>query len=223
MTDEMRDADSARPLLTIAIPTFNRARFLKELLSTLFDQLIDEPRVELIISDNDSSDETSSLVEEFRQRGLCFRYKRNRVNIGADANFVQCFELAQGRYVLLVGDDDYMTPGSITKILKMIESPNSYDLIYLVPRYYENISRDKSTGARRAGRYRVVTSSIDFSRLVNAAGDLLYISSMIVNKDRIPEVTSAYCAEMLESNVVQLAWVFTALRKMKIGLYADDF
>lgn len=223
MTEEMGGTDGQRPLLTIAIPTFNRARFLKELLSTLFDQLIEEPRVELIISDNDSTDETPSLVEEYRQRGLRFRYTRNEVNIGADANFVQCFELAQGRYFLLLGDDDYITPGGVAKILEAIESAHSYDLIYLVPRYYENISSDKSKVARRAGRYRVVNNPIDFSRLVNAAGDLIFISSMVINKDNIPEVTSASCADMLESNVVQLAWVFTALRKMKSGLYADDF
>ena len=223
MRAKMKEPDDARPLLTIAIPTFNRASFLKELLSTLFDQLIEEPRVELIISDNDSADETPSLVESYRQRGFRFRYIRNETNVGADANFVQCFGLAQGRYFLLVGDDDYITSGGVAKILKMIESAHNYDLIYLVPRHYGDLSVDKTDARKRAGRYRVVTEPVGFAKLVNAVGDLICISSIVINKDKIPEVTSASCAVMLESNVVQLAWVFASLRKMESGLYADDF
>ena len=40
------------PLLTLAIPTYNRAGFLRQNLETLFEQLVKEPRMELIISDN---------------------------------------------------------------------------------------------------------------------------------------------------------------------------
>jgi abequosyltransferase len=58
MGRKVKSPDSAKPLLTIAIPTYNRAGYLKELLSILADQLKDEPRVELIISDNASPDET---------------------------------------------------------------------------------------------------------------------------------------------------------------------
>ena len=85
-----------RPVLTIAIPTYNRATCLRELLSGLSDQLHNESRVELIISDNASPDETPAVVEDFVARGLKVRYIRNAENIGPDANFLQCFEQARG-------------------------------------------------------------------------------------------------------------------------------
>jgi hypothetical protein len=45
----------SRPLLTIAIPTYNRCRYLEELLLCLQPQLVEQPRVELVISDNASA------------------------------------------------------------------------------------------------------------------------------------------------------------------------
>ena len=80
-----------RPFLTIAIPTYNRAGCLRELLSGLTHQLEIEPRVELMISDNASPDETRAVVEEFIAGGTQMRYIRTPQNIGADANFLQCF------------------------------------------------------------------------------------------------------------------------------------
>ena len=75
-------------LLTIAIPTYNRSRYLARLLESLLPQLKGESRVELIISDNASPDETQATVEEYRLRGLDFRFIRNETNIGAEANFI---------------------------------------------------------------------------------------------------------------------------------------
>ena len=102
--EEMGSPYGAKPLLTIAIPTYNRARYLKELLTVLFDQLRDEPRVELIISNNATPDETPAVVNEFVKRGLQVRYLCNETNIGPDANFLQCFEQARGKYVWILGD-----------------------------------------------------------------------------------------------------------------------
>ena len=76
-----------RPLLTIAIPTYNRAWCLRDLLSSLASQLKDESRVELIVSDNASPDETPSLVQDFVARGLRVRYLRNAENTRSRRKF----------------------------------------------------------------------------------------------------------------------------------------
>ncbi len=56
------ESGSESPVLSIAIPTYNRARFLDRLLSALDDQLRLQPGVELIVSDNASPDETPQIV-----------------------------------------------------------------------------------------------------------------------------------------------------------------
>jgi glycosyltransferase involved in cell wall biosynthesis len=58
-----------RPFLTIAISTYNRSAFLSELLSCLFDQCKSDPRLEVLVSDNASTDETSAVVAAYVDRG----------------------------------------------------------------------------------------------------------------------------------------------------------
>src|SRR5580698_4616689 len=132
MTEQMQKRANTEPLLTIAIPTYNRASYLRKLLSVLFDQLVSEPRVELLISDNASPDETPVLVEEYQRRGLRIRSIRNETNIGADANFLQCFEQARGKYLWVFSDDDIIVPGGIAKILPLLAREN-YALAYVSP------------------------------------------------------------------------------------------
>ena len=122
MGEELQESEISKPLLTIAVPTYNRAWCLRELLPLLVDQLTDEPRIELLISDNASSDDTPSVVGEAAAQGLRARYIRNDQNVGPDANFLQCFEQARGKYVWLFSDDDLIVPGGLAKILKYCEA-----------------------------------------------------------------------------------------------------
>lgn len=128
--EELEPTQIAKPLLTIAIPTYNRAACLKDLLSVLADQMKDESRVELIVSDNASPDETPSVIQDFVARGLRVRYMRNPQNIGPDANFLQCFEQAMGKYVWIFSDDDLIVPGGLAKLLSYCASAE-YDLIWV--------------------------------------------------------------------------------------------
>ena len=119
-----------RPLLTIAVPTYNRHGCLEELLTVLAPQLANETRVELVISDNASQDDTPRVVESFQQRGLVLTYLRNETNIGPDANFIRCYQAARGEYVWIFGDDDIIVPGGLRVLLGHLET-RKYDLLYL--------------------------------------------------------------------------------------------
>jgi glycosyltransferase involved in cell wall biosynthesis len=77
---------------------------LKQLASEL--RAVDADLVEVLVSDNASSDHTAEIVAEAVQRGMAIRYIRNAEDVGADANVAQCFNEAQGQYVMMMGDDD---------------------------------------------------------------------------------------------------------------------
>ncbi|MBK7095860.1 MAG: glycosyltransferase [Saprospiraceae bacterium] len=66
-------------LLSITIPTYNRASFLKETLKQLFFQFdeIDINQIEIIVSDNCSTDNTSEVIFEFVKKGFQINYIRN--------------------------------------------------------------------------------------------------------------------------------------------------
>ncbi|MGA8731553.1 MAG: glycosyltransferase family 2 protein, partial [Terracidiphilus sp.] len=116
------------PLLTFAIPTFNRPGSLSKLLAILLEQLQEETRVELIVSDNASPDETADVVSRYQASGLPIRYLRNHTNLGADRNILNCFEQSTGKYVWIFSDDDVIAPGTLDRVLRVLSS-HVYDLV----------------------------------------------------------------------------------------------
>jgi len=118
-------------ILTIAIPTYNRAPFLEKSLERITNQLKGfEDKVELLISDNSSSDNTGEVVRKFIDQGIELKYNRNVINLGMDGNFVYCFQNATSKYIWILGDDDYLVEETIPKLLNLIDSGN-YGLIHL--------------------------------------------------------------------------------------------
>ena len=119
-------------ILTICIPTYNRAAALKENIILVLEQLktIEEGEVEFIVSDNCSTDETYSLVSEFVESGAKIIYNRNDANLGSTGNFLKCMHLATGKYILLLGDDDYLASGALRYLISCLKDKN-YGLLHI--------------------------------------------------------------------------------------------
>jgi glycosyltransferase involved in cell wall biosynthesis len=91
------------PLVTIAIPTYNRAgRYLPQALTSALTQTY--PNIEIIVADNCSTDHTETFVRGFYDFRI--RYFRHEKNIGANNNFNFCLQQAEGTYSLFLHDDD---------------------------------------------------------------------------------------------------------------------
>lgn len=118
------------PLLSICIPTYNRAPFLKNCLRQLSEQLQTNPlALEILVSDNGSPDETESMVRESIKdfTHTPFRYSRNATNEGVEKNLLKLSQMAQGKYIWFMGDDDGFLPGALSSVMRYIEEGN--DLI----------------------------------------------------------------------------------------------
>lgn len=101
-----------KPLVSICIPTYNNARFLRESLDSIVNQTYSNK--EIIISDNVSTDETEIIVKEYAEK-YKIKYYRNDKNIGAEANFTRCIELANGEYIAIFHSDDLYLPNMVKK------------------------------------------------------------------------------------------------------------
>jgi abequosyltransferase len=117
-------------LLSIAIPTYNRAIYLDRCLHFLSRQELGKYNIEVIIFDNASTDHTTQIINEHLQTGVPILYYRNEENIGPDKNIANCYLKAKGKYVLVLGDDDVLLPDAIKIICKILTSGN-YGVIYL--------------------------------------------------------------------------------------------
>lgn len=121
-----------RPILSICIPTWNRAKILSASLDSFREQLtsVDSSEVELFVSDNCSDDETPQVIQSFVDQGLPITYNRNSENVGAARNFIKCMQWASGKYIWLLGDDDLLMPGTIEYVLNQIRY-GDYGIIHL--------------------------------------------------------------------------------------------
>ena len=133
-----------QPLLSICIPTYNRAKILKVSLERFEKEFntIDQSEVEFYVSDNCSNDETPQVVKQAQEKGLPINFNRNSENVGPDCNFLYCMNHAAGKYVWLLGDDDFIIPGSLIYLLDLIRN-NDFGLIHLSilkkPKFSEDV------------------------------------------------------------------------------------
>ncbi len=109
-----------RPVLTVAIPTFNRARFLAKSLHAICAQAGDNPFVEIFVSDNASTDDTPRITGFYEKQYSNVRIVRQKENIGGAKNFDFLRRHARGKFVVTIGDDDYFCPDVIHSMLRTI-------------------------------------------------------------------------------------------------------
>lgn len=120
------------PLLSICIPTYNRANWLAASLQSLIPQVVAcDGDVELVVSDNCSTDSTQSILEEYSTCQF-FRGHRNSVNVGGTPNMhILASSLAQGKYFWVFGDDDTVLEGSVEHIVDLLRKFPDTDLAYV--------------------------------------------------------------------------------------------
>jgi abequosyltransferase len=108
--------------LSICIPTYNRSKYLQEcLISILSSAQGKEQQIEVIISDNASTDSTINVVRTFQKHHPWIHYQRNDINIGAERNFIAVSTAAKGEYIWIFGDDDKMEREAIERVLASIQ------------------------------------------------------------------------------------------------------
>ncbi len=114
------------PLVSIGIPTYNRAdKTLSSAIQSACNQ--DYPNLEIVISDNCSTDNTQELVRSFNDDRI--KYIRHTANIGGNNNFNACLEAAKGDYFLLLHDDDLIDPDFVHTCLARASYDTKYGLI----------------------------------------------------------------------------------------------
>lgn len=117
-----------RPLLTIAIPTWNRANILDEALSILFPQITGkfQQEIEIVVSDNASDDHTDIVIKNkiktFPQLNIV--HYTQKQNTGYFGNFQKSRALSNGCYFWLLSDNDHIALNLVSEIVGILKSKN---------------------------------------------------------------------------------------------------
>jgi glycosyltransferase involved in cell wall biosynthesis len=118
--------------LSICIPAYNRADLLRSALYSLAPQINEFPgEVELIVADDCSPDTTEQVVR-WAQQFCPIRYQKHDKNIGACKNLVYITtQLATGVFCWVLGDDDFVRPGAVRKVLDTIKKYPGINCIFI--------------------------------------------------------------------------------------------
>ena len=126
------------PLVSVAMATYNGERYLREQLDSVFNQTY--KNIEVIITDDSSSDGTSEILEEYNRK-YDLNYTINQKQLGFVRNFEKALSLCRGEYIALADQDDIWLP---EKIEHLINEIGEYSLIFsdaiLIDTYGNNIS-----------------------------------------------------------------------------------
>ena len=121
-------------LLTIAIPTYNRAQLLDQQLAWLSGAIQGlETQCEIIISDNCSTDHTPEIIQKWATvlEMAALKVVRQDHNIGAVRNIADCINTASSRHVWTISDDDKINDDTISYVLTALKEYPELALLVL--------------------------------------------------------------------------------------------
>ena len=108
-----------RPLVSIGIPIYNAEEFLIERINSIINQTY--KNLEIIISDNASTDTTEKICKKFAEKDVRIKYIRQKNNMGAMWNFMFVLENSKGKYFTWAAADDSILPEYVEKCILILE------------------------------------------------------------------------------------------------------
>ncbi|MDZ8185441.1 MAG: glycosyltransferase family 2 protein [Nostoc sp. ChiSLP02] len=121
-------------LLTIAIPTYNRAQLLDKQLTWLAQAIKGfEDECEILVSDNCSTDNTQEVVQKWQKilSILTFKSNKNSKNLGVVKNIMYCLNSTTTKYVWTIGDDDPIQDRAVAYVINKLRQHENLSLLFL--------------------------------------------------------------------------------------------
>ena len=132
-----------RPLLSVGIPVYNSEDCIGKAIESIQAQTYGN--VEMVISDNCSTDRTREICLAYAAKDERIRYHRNDTDIGKEPNFLRVLQLARGDFFMWNCADDVRPPGSLEGLMvAMLRSPEA--VMALGPVVAEAISSTRVMG-----------------------------------------------------------------------------
>ncbi|MGH4123626.1 MAG: glycosyltransferase family 2 protein [Clostridium sp.] len=185
-----------KPILSICIPTFNRAERLNKCLFSIFNQIGNNMEYEIIVSDNCSDDNTMEIVSYYTKKFNNILYFKNEFNMGTDKNFILSAKKANGKYIFLHGDDDYFKDGSLSMIMCSLKKILDSGIIFIDVRKKDN-------------NVNIVYGLDNFIHSVSIYST--FASSLIMNGYEFNKI--GLVEKMSQSNLSNLYWICSILEK----------
>ena len=211
-------SSSSGLLLSLCVPTYNRASLLAEALGAILAQVTPSMAglVEVVVLDNASPDVTAQVVAQAQADypAALMRYVRRPVNIGCDGNFTDAPNQAEGEFVYLLSDDDVLLPGAVAALLEVLRRYPNIDAVALNTRPFWNNPSEPT-----AGVYKLVSDRLLPGRdqaLLLLGAHITFLSCIAFRRSN---VAGRGYAAFYDTNLAQ-AYMFLDALAPGNGMYA---
>ena len=193
------------PLVSVCVPTYNRPKTLERTIKCLINQTY--KNLEIIISDNCSTNEE---VEKVIQKYIAdprIKYIRQPVNKGAIFNFNYVIEKPKGEYIMRLTDDDWLDENYIETCLNFLLNNPDYSSAYGRAEIYS-----------AEGKFVRQDAEIDMTQEMPQARVMHYFSKIQNNGTFYGLVKTKYLNELIIKNELAIDWLVVA-RIVFLGKY----
>lgn len=151
---------SNKPLISIGLPTYNRAATLGRAIESVLKQ--DYQNFELVISDNASTDVTEAICLRAAHDDDRIKYVRQQDNQGLVANFREALRHSGGEFFMWLADDDWLEPSYLSRCMNVFLAEPQHSLVCGNGRYFQNgtlifdeeeLNLSQDSGAKRVLSY----------------------------------------------------------------------
>lgn len=122
-------------MVSVGIPTYNRASTLKRSVESVLSQ--GYSNIEVVICDNASSDNTGDYCNEIAAKHPHVKYYRAATNRGPTANFVECLRRSQGEFFMWLADDDWIDSNFVSDCVEVLKTDRKVVLVGGLANYYQ--------------------------------------------------------------------------------------
>ena len=133
---EFHAAAGSDPAVSIGIPVYNGEAFIEDAIQSALRQT--HADLEVVISDNASTDRTQEICNDYALTDSRVRYFRNPQNLGAAPNYNIVFAHARGRYFKWLAHDDRMQPSYVAKTVRVLDERTDVVLCNSVVSYIDS-------------------------------------------------------------------------------------
>jgi glycosyltransferase involved in cell wall biosynthesis len=178
------------PLVSICIPTYNGALYVREALASVKIQTY--KNLEIIISDDASNDDTLKIIDDFK------RYTDYPVNVyhhipaGIGANWNNCFKYAKGEYIKFLFQDDILYPTCIEEMVRILEADKKIGLVACKREFIVH-DPDNVIVQKWIGKYRDLQDSLNLTKAPTNIINKDFLKSELFLQDPLNKIGEPTC------------------------------
>ena len=205
-----------QPLLSICILTFNRAEILRKTLAHLAETM--DTSMEIVVSNNCSSDHTDDVLEDFKKKWERFRYIRLDKEVPISQNAFLAVSMATGKYAYLFCDDDRIVIEGLNKAVGMMEEREDIVAVFGAYDECDPTNEDVRTTYKLADEIAILPKSLESKKYI-LHSTCLFLAPVIRT-----EISQRFCISTYEKRSWS-SWQFVgkALDHGAIAIIPDVF